>query len=117
MNLKTPLSLALLLSLALAGCIFDKEANRGSVVDNELRVGKLFLADGSPAVNARVRLYPINHVPDSTTAVFSTRTDTSGGYALQSVRVGTYNILGDLDGELSFQDSVYIDRDAEDIPA
>jgi hypothetical protein len=117
MKIKPSLPIGLGLSLALAGCLFDKEANRGSVVDNELRVGKLFLADGRPAVNARVRLYPVRHVPDSSSPVFSTRTDAKGSFAVDSVSSEMYNILGDLDGEFSFQDSVFISGSTKSIPA
>ncbi|MDB5102751.1 MAG: Kelch repeat-containing protein [Fibrobacteres bacterium] len=120
-------NLVLALCLALASCVFDdKEAKRGSVVDNELRTGILFLADGKPAANARVRVFPVNHVPDSSALpkravdgpAFSTRTDSKGRYAIDSLLPrGEYNILGELDGEVSFQDSVYFTSNLDSIPA
>ena len=30
-----------------------------------MRVGNIMLADGRPAVNASVRVYPIDHIPES----------------------------------------------------
>lgn len=99
--------------VSLGGCIM--EAKRGSVIDNETRVGKILLADGSPAINARVRVFPVDHLPDSsllakvsTIPGYSTRTDSKGRYRIDSLPRGEYNILGELEGEYSFQDSVYL---------
>lgn len=98
-------------------CIFDKEAKRGSEVENEIRVGSLKLADGGPAVNARVRVYDVAHVPDTLGSpqpdsgadpAFTTRTDSQGKYRIDPLPEGEYNVLGDLDGAVSYQDSILI---------
>jgi hypothetical protein len=105
-------------ALLFINCLFQSDqAKRGSVVDNEVRVGMIFLADGKPAANARVQVFPVGHVPEaaglpkkgnSSALVFSTRTDKDGRYSLDSLPKGPYNILGDLDGEYSYSDSVFI---------
>ena len=95
----------------LAGCIAD-QSNRGTVVDNEVRVGMLYLADGSPASHARVRVFSIGHVPDTSSVSkapeYSTETDNDGRYEISGLSNGIYNILGELAGSNSFQDSVFL---------
>jgi len=104
----------------LTSCLYDsREAKRGSVVDNEIRVGRLRLADGSPAVNARVRIYPVDHRPDTAAApgeVFSGQTDSVGEYIFDSLPKGVYNVLGQLDSEYSYQDSLYITSTTDSVP-
>lgn len=105
-------------ALFFTGCLFQSDqANRGSVVDNELRVGMIYLADGKPAANARVQVFPVGHVPEaagvpktsaSAALVFSTFTDKDGRYSLDSLPKGQYNILGNLQSEYSYLDSVFI---------
>jgi hypothetical protein len=100
----------------LVGCMTsgDKEAKRGSEIGNELGVGMIFLADGTPAADARVRLYSVDHVPQPTVSPkvaalsFETRTDAKGRYELDSLTKGEYNILADLDGTVAYSDSVFI---------
>jgi hypothetical protein len=102
-----------LLSMAFTACVFDeKEANRGTIVGNELRVGTLYLADGGPAVNARVRVFEVGHVPDSSQPAFSTRTNAQGRFKIDPLAKGEYNIIGELDGTVSYQDSVFISETA-----
>jgi Putative Ig domain/Kelch motif len=113
--------------LLLMGCILNDrtESNRGSVVDNEVRVGRIFHADGEPAVNARVRIYPVDHVPDTAGLkkvargeglVFSVVTDNEGKFKIDALPRGEYNILGDRDGMLSFQDSLFLNDSTQYIP-
>lgn len=97
-------------------CLFDgKQSNRGSVVDNEL-AGQIYLSDGSAAAGARVRAYPVNYVPDSTDAAYTTTTDQAGRYTLDSLPEGEYNILGDKDGLFSYQDSVAVGHTPGTLP-
>jgi hypothetical protein len=109
--------------MSISGCITDRRSNRGTVVDNELRVGVLYLADGSPAVQARVRVFPVDHVPDTAAlpnlapAIFSTRTDAQGRYQVDSLPEGEYNIVGEYEGVSSYQDSVLIRASTDSIPA
>ncbi len=111
MNIPHKLKLLSFIGLLLTACLFQtqpQEANRGSVVDNEIANGNLFLADGKPAISARVRVFPINQIPDSTTKGFSTFTDSLGRYNLDSLPEGKYNILGEKDGAYSYLDSIEV---------
>lgn len=109
-------ALVILAGVLLAGCLLggDKTTKRGSEIGNELGVGQVFLADGIPAVGARVRFYSVDHVPQPgglpkrAGIVFEARTDEEGRYRADSLPNGEYNILGDLDGAVSFSDSVLI---------
>ncbi len=93
-----------------SGCLFesDKETKRGTIVDNELRVGFVYLADGTPAKGARVRLFPVDHLPDSGAPAFSDFADEQGKYQVDSLVRGEYNVLSELKGQYSFTDSVFI---------
>lgn len=109
----------------LAGCITgDRSAGRGTIVDNELRTGFIYLSDGSPAVNARIRVYPVDYAPDSSAipktaagSYFATRTDERGGYHLDSLSSGEYNILAESEGRYSMQDSVYLSVRTDSVPS
>ncbi|MEO7425790.1 MAG: putative Ig domain-containing protein, partial [Fibrobacteria bacterium] len=103
----------------LASCLLGTQSKRGSVVDNELRVGTIYAANGDPAANARVRVYPVGHLPDTVadTAgsagnqdVYATRTDGKGQYKIGELPQGEYNILADQAGQYAIQDSVYLDE-------
>lgn len=108
------------------GCLFqsDKVSGRGTVVDNEVLTGKIMLADGKAAINARVRIYRVNHIPDSLALAktggsknFSTFTDSNGRYRLTISEKGEYNILGELKGQLSYLGSIYLNDSTRDIPS
>lgn len=111
--------------ILLAGCITgDKSAGRGTVVENELRTGFIYLADGHPAAGARVRVFPVSYVPDSAAlpkkaagSLFSTRTDDRGRFQLDSLPAGEYNILGESDGLYSLQDSVFLSPRTDSVPS
>jgi sulfatase modifying factor 1 len=114
---KVPLSAAILMAVALSGCIIGGKEDKplGSEIENELGA-RIYLADGTPAAGATVKVYPVNQspvagLPKSSRAlgpVFATRTDAKGRYALDSLPRGEYNILSDKDGEVAYQDSVFI---------
>ena len=58
------LSALMLLAVVLgSGCFKDDQARRGSEVENEIRVGRVVLPDGTPAPGASVRIYTVDHVP------------------------------------------------------
>src|SRR5690606_30452112 len=96
------------LVLGLTGC-FEKDDPLGSEVENEVSA-RIFLADGSPASGASVKIYSVNHNPQEPAhaVIFSTRTDSQGRYAVDSVPRGEYNVLSDLNGEVAYQDSVFL---------
>lgn len=105
---------ASLLAALMTGCIFD-QANRGTIVDNEVRVGILFLADGStPAANAKVKAFPVGHQPDTSAQsgdpAYATSTNAQGRYSMKLAK-GQYNILGEKDGAYSYQDSIFFGAD------
>ncbi|MDB5104007.1 MAG: Kelch repeat-containing protein precursor [Fibrobacteres bacterium] len=98
-------------------CLFDHQAKRDSEMENEVRVGTLFLEQGGPAVHARVRVYEVSHIPDSAGTprdssandfIYSTTTDANGRYQVVALPKGEYNLLADLDGNVSYRDSVLI---------
>lgn len=78
--------------------------------------GVIRSAGGIPAAGATVRLYPVDHVPrpdalgkiSSGAEVYTVRTDGSGRYAVDSLPQGDYNILGEKDGLVSFEDSIFL---------
>jgi hypothetical protein len=98
-------------------CFSEKQTN-APPAGNEVWVGTLFLEGGRPAVHARVRVYPVDHAPNSIDAAakrsagadptFSTFTDSEGEYQIGALPQGEYNVLGDLDGAVSYQDSVFL---------
>ena len=110
----------LALCVLLTSCLVGPQSKRGSVVDNELVVGFIYTASGDPAVNARVRIIPVGHIPDTSGAgedsLESTLTNASGEYAVGSLPEGEYNILADLTGQYAIQDSVYLSGSAKSIP-
>ncbi len=117
--------IAITSALLAAGCLFqsDKRTDRGTMVDNEVLAGKVILADGEPAINARIRIFPVNHIPDSlatldpsSTREFTTRTDSNGIYRVSIEHKGEYNILGELQGKFSYLDSVYLTDSTRGIP-
>ena len=105
------------IAMWLTGCLIGgKEDPHGSEVENEMSA-RIYLADGSPAAGATVRVYPVDHNPKDATPkasaaqglVFSTKTDAKGRYSIDSLPRGEYNILSDKDGEVAYQDSVFIE--------
>jgi hypothetical protein len=114
---------------ALASCLlwscWGGEDPAGSEVENEMTLGRLYLADGKPAAHARIRLYPVDYLPDpgalrkraeAASPAYSTFTDDRGRYFIDSLPAGEYNILGDRDGERSLRDSVYLSRSPQTLP-
>ncbi|MEO6096575.1 MAG: hypothetical protein ABIW76_13055 [Fibrobacteria bacterium] len=113
-------------ALLLCGCIFDgKQANKGSVVENEVLAGMLFASDGGPAAHAEVKLYPVAYAPNNgllktsadTGLVFTFRTDENGRYVAEGVTPGQYNVLGQSDGDYSYLDSITVNGEPGEIPA
>jgi hypothetical protein len=101
---------------SLSGCIVGGKEDKplGSEIENELGA-RIFLADGTPAAGATVRVLPVDNRPAAAPKgsaaqglAFSTRTDAQGRYRLDSLPKGEYNILSDKDGAVAIQDSVFI---------
>lgn len=103
--------------LALAfGCKPEDTAG-GSVEENEVLAGTLYLPDGTPAAGATVRVYTVDHVPGTKSIakqeagrelVFSAQTDEKGRYSIDSLPRGEYNLLGQDNNLVSYRDSVFI---------
>src|SRR4051812_33961383 len=97
-------------TLFLASCIISPQSKRGTVVGNEARAGFVYKSDGTPAAAARIRVYPVDHVPDSAGVAdsasrdYSTTADKDGRYELPVLPEGEYNILSELAGEYAIQD-------------
>jgi leucine-zipper-like transcriptional regulator 1 len=115
-TLKNILAIALAALLA-TGC--SREQGDTSIVGPErpTRItGTLYLEDGKPAASALVKVFDVNHVPGPALGkrtaaqdlIYSTRTDSAGRYAIDSLERGEYNILSEKDGQVSFQDSVFL---------
>jgi N-acetylneuraminic acid mutarotase len=124
-NVKHLAILAALAFFALGGCIFDGQAKRGSVVENEVLAGTLYTKDGEPAANAIVRAYPVDHVPNSalikksadSSFVYKLRTDGNGRYSAASLEEGQYNFIGEKDGEYSYLDSITVSSKSGPLPS
>ncbi len=83
---------ALVLFLAI-GCILDnRQAGRGSEVENELGVyGILVDGSGKPVQGARVKALPTAFPADTDSVI----TDARGHYIFDSLPSGSYNLLGE----------------------
>ena len=125
--MQAPKKVIAVMALAvLAGCLFqsEKQSKRGSVVGNEILAGVLFKQDGKAAAGATVKVISVRYVPngiqltvaDDTTIVRTVKADSLGRYFLDSLPPGEYNILGELDGEYSYQDSVAVGEKTKSIP-
>lgn len=109
----------------LASCILDqKEARRGSVVENEV-AGILFDQDGKPVEGATVKVLPVDYIPKGglvkaaadSMAVRSVKTGPGGRYVLDSLPAGEYNILGELEGTYSYLDSIAYSETLDSLPS
>jgi hypothetical protein len=114
----------LLAPFLLLSCITaSKEEPHGTEVENEV-VGYLYLADGRPAAQATVKLYPVDYIAPRGApktgriedAGYVTVTDANGKYVVDSLANGEYNILGKLGSSRSFQDSVAISSSSGTLP-
>lgn len=114
-----PNLLDILLAIGLiAGCQVQES---GTEIPNEL-IGRELVADGNPAVGAKLRLVPIGHIPGEGGAdslgslIFSASTDRAGNFTFREVPEGRYNIMASADGLQSFRDSVRITGKAQTLP-
>lgn len=122
MNFKT--LLAWLAFTLISGCNLmggKEDTPAGTEVENEI-VGLLFLADGSPAGGAKVKLVPVDWIPrpglaDSEGVLVSATADAQGEYHLKKMQTGRYNILGASDSKVSFQDSVEVTKTTRILPS
>ncbi len=108
----------LLMSLFLLDCTVPVAG--GTDTGNAVIAGILYNPDGSRAVNAQVRAIPVDHNPISEienriTAIDSTFTNDSGAYSFDSLPEGYYNIFGEGDSGLSFNDSFFVSKDTANI--
>jgi hypothetical protein len=100
-------------ALAFLACTVDTPTSAGGSTETiNGRTAMLYNPDGSPAAGATVRFVPVHHRPGkglfraAAGAICTTTTDADGRYSFASVPGDVYNIFGELDGNLSFQDSV-----------
>jgi hypothetical protein len=115
-------ALALLVSMPFSGCL----GNGGTELPNEVR-GTLYTSNGSPAVNAEVKLYRVDYVPEdsglSKAAVLSAaeglsaHTNAMGHYEMHGVPDGRYNVVASGQNLLSFRDSVLVTEDGTTLPS
>ncbi|MEO6095950.1 MAG: kelch repeat-containing protein [Fibrobacteria bacterium] len=80
--------------------------------------GALYLVGGKPARGAGIRVLPVAFRPyqdSGKSEVYKTTTDNNGQYSIEALAKGDYNILGELDGELSIQDSIRLDASARNL--
>jgi hypothetical protein len=102
----------------LAGC-FRTENSQGPTTPipptSSGHWGRLFLPDGKPAANANVRLIPVSYSSASVEAdsngPFITQCDSDGVFRIPLRSDGPFNILGDLNGLVSFQGPVRLEGD------
>ena len=101
--------------LGLAACFMDSDRKTHGKPGGGSLAGTLYFEDGEAAVDAQVMGFPVDHIPDTSSrhgstagSVFVARTDAQGRYSLDSVSEGYYSIIGESDGKVSYQDSVYV---------
>lgn len=113
----------LLAAMAMSGCMGGE--NDAPTVGEENGVGRLFLADGRPAANAKVQVYKVGAVPQpadlakrarAADPVVLTRTDAQGRFLVGDIEKGEYNILASLDEEYAYQDSLALGGNRAPIP-
>lgn len=104
----------------LGGCLSPEKTTGGSVEENEILAGTLVLQDGTPVGDAVVTLYPIDHLPELPApkrgagsadgagrgVAFETRTDADGRYSVDSLPMGSYNVLGGKGALAFYRDSL-----------
>ena len=108
----------LLMSLFLLDCTVPVAG--GTDTGNAVVAGILYNPNGSRAVNAKVRAIPVDHNPISEienriTAIDSAFTNDSGEYSFDSLPEGYYNIFGEGDSGLSFNDSFFVFKDTANV--
>jgi hypothetical protein len=124
--MRRPLGACLLPAL-LTGC-FEKDSPKGTEVENEVGVGRLFLADGRPAPFAVVRIYNVEALPQpdgqpktsreskEADAVLITSTDAQGRFSTGSLPNDEYNILSKLNDVYAYNDSLPLGQGAGPVP-
>gem|GEM_PF-5200577 len=98
-------------------CITDDDDNRGTEVENEI-LGKIVHTDGSPAVGAKVRIYPVEYNPaplSGSKAPDTAITNAKGEYTV-NVPTGSYNILASSNNLFAYSDSVNISDKLKSLP-
>lgn len=98
-------------------CITNDDDGRGTEVENEI-LGKIVLTDGSPAVGAKVRIYPVEYNPaplSGAKAPDTAITNVKGEYTVK-VPTGSYNILTSSNSLLAYSDSVNISEKIKSLP-
>ena len=101
--------------LVMIQCTDSPTAGNGSQTPNSA-IGVLYNPDGSRAGNAKVIAIPADHNPISEftnriTAIDSTFTNDSGEYSFDSLPEDYYNIFGEGDSGLSYNDSFFVFED------
>lgn|GEM_PF-3572621 len=107
-------TLAVLSALPFSGCLSDG----GTEIPNEL-TGTLYTSSGAPAVNAHVRVLPVDFAPDSTstdTAGLVVRTNASGRYVVSGAPEGYYSVVAQVGTEAAFRDSVLVTGASVTVP-
>ena len=85
----------------------------GTDTGNPVIAGILYNPNGTRAANAKVRAITVDHNPISNTknriiAIDSTVTNDSGEYSFDSLPEGYYNIFGQGDSGISYNDSFFV---------
>ena len=108
---------------SLAVCLFLFVTCTNNVAGNSIKKGNptasamLRNPGGSPAVNAKVRFFPINYNPRTgglakkLAAMDSATTDSTGNYSV-NLDTGTYNVLASGDSGMMYQDSLTVTKDS-----
>lgn len=102
--------------LLLACSLNDGRITDTTTETTNTKIGMLFNSDGSPAENAKVMFITVDHNPisyirENLAIADSAVTDSNGNYSIDFLPEGYYNILGEGESGLSYNDSVYISDD------
>ncbi|MFC1586421.1 hypothetical protein ACFL5V_12810 [Fibrobacterota bacterium] len=110
----------LFITLLIYGCFSDKPTETTSNTETEnvaTIAGRLVDENDNPAKNAKVTIYTADHNPNPVLAkkaeiIDIVRTDDNGEFQTDSLTNGFYNVIGEGDGDLSFEDSVEVSDDS-----
>ncbi|MBF0432812.1 MAG: carboxypeptidase regulatory-like domain-containing protein [Fibrobacteria bacterium] len=107
------------LLLILSGCLNDQVTGTTTTgnTGNGTITGMIHTTDGQPVANAKIRVVPVDYNPGPNGSAGNdfadvTYTKEDGKFQTDSLADGTYNLLGDKEGQVAFRDSISVHSNA-----